>query len=118
MGGSMGDVEEVVFEFAIWGPLAVGIGRAPIFGHIFDLDALNGETVGRSVALLHTALDRLAAFGVPAPPRSQPPDDKTRLTFPVLGWYLQILADVAESFRYRAPSSNPQVWRISPPELR
>jgi hypothetical protein len=102
-----------VFKFGIWGPLA-DVERAPLFVQLFALDTLQGMGVAESVPLLRGALARLDELGVPAPARNHPPEDKTRCTFPVFGWYLNILADVADSFRRRCPL----VWRLSAPELR
>lgn len=106
--------DAVVLEFVVWGPLAAGVQHAPIFGHVFDLDSLHNTTVAESAQSLRAALAALENLGIVLPARTQPPEDKTRLSFPVLGWYLQMLADIAESYRYRAPLTHSLLWRVSP----
>jgi hypothetical protein len=107
--------EVVLFQIGVWGPMAE---RTPLFRHVFDLDSLRDMRVSESVVLLRAAMTELESLGVLVPKPSQPPADKTKLSFPVFGWYLDRLAEVAEAFWHRSTLHNNLVWRVGRTERR
>ena len=101
--------EQIVFEFGIWGPM-----HAAIFQHVFEFRSLDGMRVDTAVRVLRRALEELEALGVPLP--KSPPEDKTKRSFQVFGWYLQMLLGVSETHQHRDTPTHPLFWRIGPPE--